>query len=492
MMKVNATAQLVHGVELSKDLTGVTAKMSHLNYMMTVFFDGYTAQIDIKGPSGQAPSVDGLCGNSSSFRKARLSDSSTIGCETHYEDTTDRTINCNTTTKRCNLLKEGPFTACHSNIDPEPYVTACINTLCKYPTVDGLNCQFLEVYARACSLYNNDKLESWRSNASCSADPQAFCQDRFCSAHEFCGENSNKGGTRCYCRAIFASTYRSLNTFGENVVCNKTTRSVTLVGCLLEDKGILYSDLHLYDKTCRGEIDNETHMVTLGFDTKTKSCGTLIRMDNSQIIYKNGVILETTHEELMDLTCPLVFPEININFPTGIKIKGGNSSGIVTYITSGDRNYTLTMKAFTDTGRTQAVNSNTELHLNQRVWFEMKVGISDDQRIALVTDSCFATNEPSAKSSLRYNLIINGCSNPSDKSVIMEGNGQGTSSYFSFKMFKFSGKTGEVYLHCKLYLCIKQNNSCAPICSPNGRRRRSATFEHEDENQAIVIMAWSS
>lgn len=48
-------------------------------------------------------------------------------------------------------------------------------------------------------------------------------------------------------------------------------------------------------------------------------------MDNSQIIYKNGVILETTHEELMDLTCPLVFPEININFPTGIKIKGGNS-----------------------------------------------------------------------------------------------------------------------------------------------------------------------
>lgn len=48
-MTLNATAQLVHGVELSKDQTGVTAKMSHLNYTVTVFFDGYTAQIHIKG-----------------------------------------------------------------------------------------------------------------------------------------------------------------------------------------------------------------------------------------------------------------------------------------------------------------------------------------------------------------------------------------------------------------------------------------------------------
>ncbi len=49
MMTLNATTQLNHGVELSKDQTGVTAKISHLNYMMTVFFDGYTAQIHIKG-----------------------------------------------------------------------------------------------------------------------------------------------------------------------------------------------------------------------------------------------------------------------------------------------------------------------------------------------------------------------------------------------------------------------------------------------------------
>lgn len=47
VMNFNTTT--VHGVELSKDQTGVTAKMSHSNYTMSVFFDGYTAQIHIKG-----------------------------------------------------------------------------------------------------------------------------------------------------------------------------------------------------------------------------------------------------------------------------------------------------------------------------------------------------------------------------------------------------------------------------------------------------------
>lgn len=47
--EVTDMANPVHGVELSKDQTGVTAKISNSNNMMTVFFDGYTAQIHIKG-----------------------------------------------------------------------------------------------------------------------------------------------------------------------------------------------------------------------------------------------------------------------------------------------------------------------------------------------------------------------------------------------------------------------------------------------------------
>ncbi|XP_035849298.1 zonadhesin-like [Sander lucioperca] len=460
-MALNATAQLVHSVELSKDQTGVTAKMSHLNYTMTVFFDGYTAQIYIKGPIGQAPLVEGLCGNSSRpFSEARLSESKTTGCEMQYEDTANSTINCNTMTEHCNVLKEAPFTACHSNIDPEPYVMACTNTLCKYPAVDGLSCQFLEAYARACSLYSNLTLDGWRSNANCY--PQAFCQDRFCSAHEFCGENSNGDGTRCYCRALFASAYTAQNSLGGVVNCSSNARTLTLVGCLLEDQGISYTNLHLYEKACLAQMDPVTHMVTITFDIETNPCGTIIKMNDSQVINQNAVILETTSEELIGFTCPFVIPDITIDFSVTFKVKSGSSSSSVAYVTSGVWNYTVTMMAYTDPGHTQAVGKDTEVHLNQKVWFELKADGLDDKNVALVTDSCFATNTPSPNSSLIYDLIMNGCANPTDKTMTVESNGQGTANYFSFNMFQFYGNTGDIYLQCRLNLCLKENNSCAP------------------------------
>ncbi|XP_013763271.1 uncharacterized protein LOC102210623 [Pundamilia nyererei] len=140
----------------------------------------------------------------------------------------------------CDLLKEAPFSSCNSDIDPEPYITACTDTLCKYPAVDGLNCQFLKAYARACSLHNH-ALDGWTSKTSCSSE--AFCQDRTCSDHEFCGEKTVGGDTRCFCRAIFASKYQENNSLGDPTVCMQDSASLTLVGCLLEDKGIDYSSM---------------------------------------------------------------------------------------------------------------------------------------------------------------------------------------------------------------------------------------------------------
>lgn len=48
-LELNATPVVVHGVELSKDLTGVTAKMSTDNHKVSVLFDGTTAQIHMTG-----------------------------------------------------------------------------------------------------------------------------------------------------------------------------------------------------------------------------------------------------------------------------------------------------------------------------------------------------------------------------------------------------------------------------------------------------------
>ncbi|XP_039865803.1 alpha-tectorin-like isoform X3 [Simochromis diagramma] len=482
-LTLSSSSQLVHGVQLSKDQTGVTADLSNLN--ISVFFDGDTAQILLEGPAGS--SVEGLCGNSRrSLSDLRLSEYSSTSCEMQYSETADSTINCTSVTERCNLLKEAPFSSCNSDIDPEPYITACTNTLCKYPAVDGLNCQFLKAYARACSLHNH-ALDGWTSKTGCSSE--AFCQDRTCSDHEFCGEKTVGGDTRCFCRAIFASKYQENNSFGDPTVCMQDSASVTLVGCLLEDKGLDYSALHLNDPTCRGQVDELTHMVTFGFNS-SNSCGTVVTTNNSELIYKNTIMTQnsssdiiTRHDQVyIDFSCVQTQPDIKT---ATFRIR---DSSVIQHITSGVWDYTLIMKAFTDAGRTQAVESSTEVQLNQKIWVELKTDGLDGDMVAVVTDSCWATDQPSPDSSPRYDLIINGCANPADQTVQVKDNGLGTSNYFSFNMFEFTGGSGEVFLHCKLHVCPKQNN-CVPTCPGAARRRRSARSKYEGE--AFISMAWT-
>ncbi|CAI5660852.1 unnamed protein product [Oreochromis niloticus] len=483
-LTLSSSSQLENGVQLSKDQTGVTAKLSLSNLTISVFFDGDTAQIRLERPAGS--SVEGLCGNSSrSLSDLRLPEYSSTSCEMQYSEPADSTINCTSVTERCSLLKKAPFSSCNSDIDPEPYITACTNTLCKYPAVDGLNCQFLKAYARACSLHNHT-LDGWTLKTGCSSE--AFCQDRTCSDHEFCGEKTVGGDTRCFCRAIFASKYQANNSLGDPTVCKQNSASVTLVGCLLEDKDVDYSVLHLNDPTCRGQADELTHMVTFSFNS-SNSCGAVVMSNNSQVIYKNAIMTEnsssiiTRHDHVyIDFSCVQTQPDIKT---ATFRIR---DSSVIRHLTSGVWDYTLTMKAFTDAGRTRAVESSTELQLNQKIWVELKTDGLDGNWVVVVTDSCWATDQPPANSTPRYNLIINGCANPADQTVQVVGNGKGTSNYFSFNMFEFTGGSGEVFLHCKVHLCPKRNN-CVPTCPAGDRRRRSVSSKYEGE--AFISMAWT-
>lgn len=68
----------------------------------------------------------------------------------------------------CVLLQnDASFTGCHGTINPEPYATACTETLCAYPSVDGLRCHFFQAYAEACRLSDAALGDSWRSITTC-------------------------------------------------------------------------------------------------------------------------------------------------------------------------------------------------------------------------------------------------------------------------------------------------------------------------------------
>uniref|UniRef100_A0A3B3B4H4 ZP domain-containing protein n=1 Tax=Oryzias melastigma TaxID=30732 RepID=A0A3B3B4H4_ORYME len=438
---LTGSVQTFSGVDISKDQKGVNASISLQGSSFSVLFDGTTVQIFINVLVGE--SYSGLCENSSSFSSSRLSSND-----------------------RCNVLKSAPFSSCNADVDPQPYIMACNETLSKYPDVDGLRCQFLEAYAKACS---------WKTNST------VMCESKTCSDHEFCGEIN--GITGCLCRANFASQYKNSITFGGPTVCEHNSASVTLVGCLLEERGIDYSLLGLLDKTCEGQMDEKTHMVTFNFTSD--SCGTIVTTNNSQVIFTNAVTLknEITRKDhaYIEFSCIYKKPEVN---HVAFRIQ---DSPVVQRVTSGTWNHTVTMKAFADASRTQMLDPSHKVRLNQKVWVELKSSGLDENLISMVTDSCWATNQQSSESTQKYFLIQNGCANLADQTVQVERNGDGILNYFSFNMFKFNDESGDVYLHCKLQLCLKQEGNCIPVCK---RRRRSAKYNKKDT--AFLSMGWST
>uniref|UniRef100_A0A3Q0RF97 ZP domain-containing protein n=1 Tax=Amphilophus citrinellus TaxID=61819 RepID=A0A3Q0RF97_AMPCI len=435
-LTLNSSAQMVHGVELSKDQTGVTAKLSLNNLFTSVFFDGYTAQIYLEEPA--ISSLEGLCGNSSrSLSELRLSEYSSTSCEIQYDDTADSTINCNNVTER------------HPGVE-------CL-----------LGASWLKCSRHFQSLGGPRADPGYTGEVICLGWPGKAPVSPQMSWRKWLGE----GG------------------LGDPTVCRENSASLTLVGCLLEDKGIDYSALHLNDPTCRGQMDELTHMVTFNFNS-SNSCGTVIMTNNKQVINRNTIMtlnrssdVITRHDQVyIDFSCVQAQPDVKTST---FKI---SDSSVIQHITSGTWNYTLTMKAFTDSSRTQAVESSTEVQLNQKIWVELKTGGLDKDKV-VVTDSCWATDQASPTSSPTYNLIINGCANPADPTVEVEKNGVGTSTYFSFNMFEFTGSSGNVYLHCKLRLCPKQEHNCIPTCNGAAHIRRSPRATYEGE--ALISMAWT-
>ncbi|KAI9515502.1 hypothetical protein NQZ68_025006 [Dissostichus eleginoides] len=174
-LTLSSTQKTVQGVKLSKDVDGVTAKVPIGNNVTTIVFDGTTAQILLTGTS---PSL-GLCLEAdSTLSLLKVSEFSPSSCETLVSEPADSHINCTIMTDRCNLLKKAPFTSCHSLIDPAPYITACIDMLCKYPALDGLNCQFLQAYAEA-SAMQQIQSGSWNYTLSMTMCTDITCTEEF-------------------------------------------------------------------------------------------------------------------------------------------------------------------------------------------------------------------------------------------------------------------------------------------------------------------------
>uniref|UniRef100_A0A3B3CWI3 ZP domain-containing protein n=1 Tax=Oryzias melastigma TaxID=30732 RepID=A0A3B3CWI3_ORYME len=445
---LTSSVQTFSGVDLSKDQTGVTASISVNGLSVSVFFDGTTAQIYTETSAGG--SVNGLCVDSSNVSSSMLSSDSS--CQDQYEDPADDTTDCDAVTQQCSILKSAPFSSCNLDVDPEPYIIACRSTLCKYPSVDNLRCQFLKAYAKACEKKQVD-LQNWWTTAQSQIKCNGFCS-------------------------------------GGPTVCQDNNASLSLVGCLLKENGIDYTHLHLNDQTCTGVMDTDSHMVTFSFSSD--SCGTEVTTNNSQVIFSNAVVTRNSSSDLITRQ-DKVFIEFSCSHPKpelqNVAFKIIDNS-VEVFLQSGEWKYSVTMKAYSDAAHTQLLDPKSDVRLNQKIWIVLETNGLDEDVVSVVTDSCWATSGNSPNSVPRYDLIKDGCPNTDDGTVNVMGNGEGTSNSFSFNMFEFSGKEpSEVYLHCQLQLCVKKNNNCVPGCSAGGRRRRSLRYRRGAP--ALISMVWT-
>ncbi|XP_043849817.1 IgGFc-binding protein-like [Dromiciops gliroides] len=93
---------------------------------------------------------------------------------------------------RCWILQDprGPFSACHAEIDPEPYVASCANDMCLSMGNSTVLCLSIQTYAAACHRAHIT-VGPWRNASFCTPACPAhsyyhLCQDphkvRFCAA----------------------------------------------------------------------------------------------------------------------------------------------------------------------------------------------------------------------------------------------------------------------------------------------------------------------
>ncbi|KAK7933055.1 hypothetical protein WMY93_003951 [Mugilogobius chulae] len=474
-----STATMFSGISISKTATKILIDYTSFD----VSFDGDSAVITL----GSKVSKSGMCIDGQI--NTNKDTTNLAGCDTAVQVDAE-TKDCTELKTLCEVMQGASFASCNTPFPPEKYIEACKDTVCKYPSADTISCSYHQAYATACAIINYPS-DDYRTEAKCTSTPGA-CLDTYCSSHEFCGLQQNT--ETCLCRSSFAAKYTG-NSLGEPTTCDSSSASLSLAVCLLDQKGVHYDELQLNDATCKGVKDPDTHMLNFKFDS-TNKCGTETENKNNQLIYKNKVTLKdhttgviTRHDQFqVDFSCYYSQPQVQ---NVALKIK---SSSVVDTIVSGEWTYTLTMSAYKNKERTTAIGKDEELLLDTPIWVELSTTGLDENLVSIVTTSCWATQVANKDDATQYKLIETpGCANAQDSSVKVTGNGLGTSMYFSFNMFQFTGQTTDaVHLHCEVSLCDK-TKTCAPSCG-GGRRRRSPRFHRalfEDPNPGLISMSWT-
>ncbi|CAH2318264.1 c-binding -like [Pelobates cultripes] len=140
--------------------------------------------------------------------------------------------------------KDGPFSACHSIIDPKVYVENCVYDLCMNDGSQHILCQSIKAYADACQR-NTILIGEWRPFAECTIKCPENSEYKLCG--NACPKTCNDNATPTKCPDPCVETCECTNGYvlDEGKCIPKFT-----CGCVFEGRHYLINEKFWGDEKC--------------------------------------------------------------------------------------------------------------------------------------------------------------------------------------------------------------------------------------------------
>ncbi|KAK9392918.1 uromodulin-like [Crotalus adamanteus] len=246
--------------------------------------------------------------------------------------------------------------------------------------------------------------------------------------------------------------------------------------------------VHLMNGSCalsEQDEDGESFFgATLTGENHT-ACGSEIKVNGSHVSYAN--VIESDREDngvitrsaviLIHFSCIYTYKRV-VSLQYSLKAM---DTFVQFSVKEGD--FTVTMGLYESAGFQKPYSQQPlSLLMSDTLYVLLQIEGQDQVKyFFLSVEDCWGTPTNDPDDSTKHYLIMKGC--PRDKTLeFLNAIGTSTVAKFSFQMFQFKNLS-EVFLHCKVRLCIPANQEpCAKQCPIKQRNKRHL----EDEYMKVV------
>ncbi|KAM6380947.1 uromodulin-like [Pluvialis apricaria] len=244
--------------------------------------------------------------------------------------------------------------------------------------------------------------------------------------------------------------------------------------------------VHLKNQACRvseREEEGELFFVATLTGENHTACGSIIQQNGSHVSYSNvieserearwGVISRSFQLEV-HFSCIYAYEQV-VKLPFALTAVDKLVQSVVR-----EGHFNVSMGLYKTPSYLQPYHLPTmAIPVTDTLYVLLKIeGQHQLKYYLLSVEDCWATPSADPYQEARHELIEKGC--PHDETVTyLNAIGESTTAKFSFQMFQFVGYP-EVFLHCRVRLCLPNSPvSCAKQCPRHRRGKRALPDDYD-------------